>query len=103
MIYHRKINTNMEGDKILTKTRFLEGVKFRGRKYYLNTFRYNAEQNSIELLVIYSTEKVFERIWIHYGTVTEISEIGVTFHTFIINKKQKVKLNFSDLLEKAHQ
>lgn len=93
----------MEGDKMLTKTRFLEGVKFRGRKYYLNTFRYNAEQNSIELLVIYSTEKVFEGIWIHYATVTEISDIAISFHTFIINKKQKVKLNFADLLEKALQ
>ena len=93
----------MEGDKILTKTRFLEGAKFRGRKYYLNTFRYNAEQNSIELLVIYSTDKVFERIWIYYATVTDISDVYISFYTFIINKKQKVKLNFSDLLEKALQ
>lgn len=98
-----RLLSNMEGDKILTKARFLEGVKFKGRRYYLNTFRYNAEQNSIELLVISSNENSFERKWIYYATVTDISDIGISIYTFVINKKQSVKLNFADLLEKALQ
>lgn len=93
----------MEGDKILTKERFLLGVKFKGYKFYLNTFRYNSESSSIELLVIYPNGNSNERMWIYYATVTAITDTSISFYTFIINKKHKTSLNFVDLLEKALQ